>query len=146
MERHGESQRGGKSQKKLLLRVPRLRQRRVVDGRGRGQLLREGATYFTSAEDILDDLHWLDNPPAVRQNSGCSGRTQTFTPEEEAVFSALKPGRLGFEQIADRSGLSPAALMSTLTILQIKGMIEALPGKKYQLKDSDSQHYSDPEE
>ena len=35
---------------------------------GNHQLLREGATYFTSAEDILDDLHWLDNPPPVRQN------------------------------------------------------------------------------
>ena len=62
------------------------------------------------------------------------------------MLSALEPGKLGFEQIADRSGLSPAALMSTLTMLQIKGMIEALPGKQYQLKDKDNQHDSDPEE
>lgn len=113
---------------------------------GNHRLLREGAIYFTTAEDILEDLGWLDNPGIIGQNSGCSGRTQTFTPEEETVFSALKPGRLGFEQIADRSGLSPSALMSTLTMLQIKGIIEALPGKQYQLKDSESQHYSDPEE
>ena len=105
---------------------------------GNHRLLREGAIYFTTAEEILEDLAWLDNPGIIGQNSDCSGRKQTFTPEEDAVFSALKPGRLGFEQIADRSGLSPSALMSTLTMLQIKGMIEALPGKQYQLKDSNS--------
>ena len=113
---------------------------------GNHRLLREGAVYFTTAADILEDLGWLDNPGIIGQNSGCSGRTQAATPEEEAVLSALQPGRLGFEQIADRSGLAPAALMSTLTMLQIKGMIEALPGKQYQLNKTDSQHDSDPEE
>ena len=113
---------------------------------GNHRLLREGAIYFTTAEDILEDLGWLDNPGIIRQNSDCSDRTQASTPEEKAVLSALEPGKLGFEQIADRSGLSPAALMSTLTMLQIKGMIEALPGKQYQLKDKDNQHDSDPEE
>ena len=113
---------------------------------GNHRLLREGAIYFTTAEDILEDLGWLDNPGIIRQNSDCSDRTQASTPEEKAVLSALEPGKLGFEQIADRSGLSPAALMSTLTMLQIRGMIEALPGKQYQLKDKDNQHDSDPEE
>ena len=113
---------------------------------GNHRLLREGAIYFTTAEDILEDLGWLDNPGIIRQNSDCSDRTQASAPEEKAVLSALEPGKLGFEQIADRSGLSPAALMSTLTMLQIKGMIEALPGKQYQLKDKDNQHDSDPEE
>ena len=60
--------------------------------------------------------------------------TPLLSPEETVIFEILKPGRLSFEQIADRSDLSPAVLMSTLTMLQIKGTVEALPGKQYQLK------------
>lgn len=102
---------------------------------GNHQLLREGALYFTTADDILEDLGWLDNTEYIRQNSVCSGRTASaVTPEESAILSALQPGKLSFEQIADMSGLSSATLMSTLTMLQIRGAIEALPGKLYQLK------------
>ena len=101
---------------------------------GNHQLLREGGIYFTSAEDILSDLHWLDNQPAVRQNSDCSGVTINTSPEQKAVLDALKPGNLSFEQLLDKTHLSPAALMSTLTILQIGGQIESLPGKLFQIR------------
>lgn len=102
---------------------------------GNHQLLREGARYFTTAEDILEDMEWLDNPEIIRQNSDCSGEPLiASTPEEDAVITVLKPGRLSFEQIAEKSRLSPAMLLSTLTMLQIKGAVEALPGKVYQLK------------
>ena len=101
---------------------------------GNHQLLREGGIYFTCAEDILSDLHWLDNPSAVRQNSDCSAVKNASSPEEEAVLLALCKGPLGFEQLLTISGLNPSVMMSTLTILQINGLIEALPGKQYQLK------------
>lgn len=104
---------------------------------GNHQLLREGATYFTTAGDILEDLGWLDNHEIIMQNSDCSGDTgREYTSDEASVLSVLKPGNLSFEQIVERCGLMPAALMSTLTMLQIKGAIEALPGKQYRLKDN----------
>ena len=101
---------------------------------GNHQLLREGAIYFTTAEDILEDLGWLDNKEIIRHNSVCSGKTAPASPEEEAVIKALTPGRLSFEQIVEMTGLSPAVLLSTITMLQIKGAVEALPGKTFQLK------------
>ena len=101
---------------------------------GNHQLLREGGIYFTGARDILEDMHWLDNPPAVRHNSDCAQEQITRTPEEEKVIKALKPGSLSFEQLLIHTGLSPSVLMSTLTILQIRGVIEAMPGKQYQIK------------
>ena len=101
---------------------------------GNRQLLREGGIFFTGAEDILEDLHWLDNPSAVRQNSDCSKEVTASSPEEAAIIVALKPGALGFEQLLTKTGLDPSALMSTLTIMQIKGQAEALPGKIYQLR------------
>ena len=56
------------------------------------------------------------------------------TPEEEKIIRALKPGKMSFEQLIVITGLNPSALMSTLTVLQIRGIIEALPGKQYQMK------------
>ena len=56
------------------------------------------------------------------------------TPEQAAVIRALKPGTLGFEQLLERTSLDPPVLMSTLTILQISGLIESLPGKQYKIK------------
>ena len=101
---------------------------------GNHRLLREGGIYFTSAEDILRDLNWLDNPSPVRQNSQCYDDTAALTPEQAAVVRALKPGKLSFEQIAEVTGLAAPALMGALTILQISGRIETRPGKIYQLK------------
>ena len=101
---------------------------------GNHQLLREGGIYFTSARDILEDLHWLDNPSAVRQNSDCVQEYKPSTPEEDKLIRALKPGTMSFEQLIVCTGMNPSSLMSTLTVLQIRGIIEALPGKQYQLK------------
>ena len=63
-----------------------------------------------------------------------------MTPEASAVLNALKPGTLGFDKLSVVSGLEPARLLSTLTILQINGLIETLPGKQYKLMER-----SDPE-
>ena len=101
---------------------------------GNHQLLREGGIYFTSAEDVLRDMHWLDNQTAIRQNSDCCTETVQRSPEQSCVINALKPGCLSFEQLLDKTGMDVPDLMSTLTILQICGQIESLPGKQYQLK------------
>ena len=101
---------------------------------GNHQLLREGGIYFTCAEDILEDLHWLDNPFTVRQNIGCSTERKAISPEGTAVLKVLECDILSFEQLLANTKMPPSVLMSTLTILQINGFIEALPGKKYQIK------------
>ena len=101
---------------------------------GNHQLLREGAYYFTKAEDILEDLGWLDNPFDVRQNSDCNSDSKLTDSSEILVFEALGRGRLSFEELIAVTSLESSTLLSTLTILQVKGFIEALPGKIYQRK------------
>ena len=101
---------------------------------GNHLLLREGGIYFTSAHDILEDMHWLDNPSSVGQNIDCVHPYQPSSPDEQAVINALKPGTLSFEQLIITTSLNPSVLMSTLTILQIRGAVESLPGKQYQIK------------
>ena len=101
---------------------------------GNHRLLREGGIFFTDADDILEDMGWLDNPSAVRQNSDCSTESKMLSVHERLITEALKPGTLCFEDLLRRTALEPSVLLSSLTILQIRGIIEALPGKQYQLK------------
>ena len=101
---------------------------------GNHQLLREGGHYFTTAQDILEDMNWLDKKPREVQNSGCNGSPASASPAEEKIRKLLRGGALSFEQLASESLLLPAELLSILTILQVRGIVEPLPGKKYQLK------------
>lgn len=100
---------------------------------GNRQLLREGATYFTTARDILSDMNWLDNPPDEVQNSDCSVLSKARTEPERTVLNCLLPGALSFDQLSAVCGLPPAELLSVLTMLQVRGMVESVPGKKYQI-------------
>ena len=43
------------------------------------------------------------------------------------------PGPLSFDQLTDACGMPPSELLSVLTMLQIHGVIESVPGKKYQI-------------
>ena len=100
---------------------------------GNRLLLREGGHYFTEAKEILEDMGWLDNLSHVRQNSGCSSRPVPEDASEKAVFLALEKGALGFDELLQVTGMDPPSLMSTLTVMQIRKVIDALPGKRYQL-------------
>ena len=53
--------------------------------------------------------------------------------EERAVLTALSEGEQHIDEIISRVGLSPAAATTTLTLLQVKGLVAAQPGKRYRL-------------
>ena len=97
-------------------------------------LLREGARYFTEAEDILADMNWLDKTRHVGQNIVCSTQAAAENASESAVLSALARGELGFDELLEATGESPEELMRALTMLQIKKQTEPLPGKRYRIR------------
>lgn len=148
---------------------------------GTHQLIRDGAIYFTTAQDILEDMRWSDpnQPPKPKpapdllpqapakpakqkassaksssQKKAISGppdaTSKDNTPpaqavkeiplppmsdEEKGIYDALAEGTLSFDQLSDKTGLAAAKLMSSLTMLQIAGVIKALPGKMYSRHD-----------
>lgn len=102
---------------------------------GAHQLLREGANYFTCAGDVLDDLKWLDKKAESVQNSVCSGKKENCTPEQCSILELLKHRAMSFEELLTESSLNTQKLSSALTTLQIKGMIDPLPGKVYIIND-----------
>lgn len=96
---------------------------------GAHQLLREGANYFTSAQDILEDLGWEDDlpQPTVQQKK----ELPPMSDDQRRVFTLLSQGELSFDQLAEQSGMASPALSVALTMLQMMGLVRAMPGKTY---------------
>lgn len=96
---------------------------------GAHQLLREGANYFTSAQDILEDLGWEDDHPQPTNEQKTA--LPPLSEDQRKVFSLLSRGEMSFDQIAFETGLATPALSIALTMLQMMGLVKALPGKMY---------------
>lgn len=94
---------------------------------GAHMLLREGANYFTSAQDILEDMGLaLEKPPESTPKP-----LPAMTPDQQKVYRLLQEGELSYDQLAASSGLNASSLSSALTMLQITGLVQSLPGKVY---------------
>ena len=99
---------------------------------GNHQLLREGAIYFTSAEDLLEDMGWLDKKPDVRQNTKeTQALLQQLTPTEAKVLQVLENEEMSFDRLCLITGLPASELNAALSLLQIYGLIQPMPGKTY---------------
>lgn len=96
---------------------------------GAHQLLREGANYFTSAQDILEDLNWADDIPRPPQQAKAD--LPDMDDDQHKVYILLGQGEKSFDQLAAESGLSAPSLSVALTMLQMTGLIKSLPGKSY---------------
>ena len=96
---------------------------------GAHQLLREGANYFASADDILEDLGWqrAGTVPAQPQQQ----ELPALPPAQQQIYSLLQQGEHSFDQLAAETGLDAPTISGALTMLQIAGLIKALPGKVY---------------
>ncbi len=94
---------------------------------GTNQLIKEGATPVTCADDILEALGITGNKKA-RQPSGISYQLDIF---EMEVYNALEDGEKLLEELAAITGFEIGKLNAILTILEMKGIIKQLPGGKF---------------
>ena len=97
-------------------------------------LLRDGARIFFGFRDILDDMGGLDNSEIVGQNIEGSDLLEKLSDAERKIFQALRSGPAGFDQLAAETGFEASDLLGKLTMMQIRGLIEPLPGKCYGIK------------
>lgn len=102
-----------------------------VYAEGAHALLREGAVYFTGADDILEDLGWVDKESNVSQNVEARFSADKLPPAQRKIYECLSEGEIGFDRLSVMTMLPPGELSAALTMLQINGIIKALPGKSY---------------
>lgn len=101
---------------------------------GNHQLLRDGARFFSKAEHILEDMNWLDNMNQQVQNTTSFPEAAHLDPAEQKIVSLLQAGSMNMDEICIKTGLRADEVMGALTMLQLRGILEILPGKYYQLR------------
>lgn len=101
--------------------------------RGTNALIRDGAAkLITCLEDVLDELG--DVGRIMRPNAD---ETEGLTPApvldeaERAIFDIITVDDTSLEHICNESKLSPAVVATTLTKLQMKGLIRQRPGNVF---------------
>lgn len=86
-------------------------------------------------ENLKKDLD--TNPidkPAKSAYSDESPAIKKLSPDEQAIVSALKNGERLVDDVIAETGLTTGKLLSSLTMLELKGIIQRLPGKRIKLK------------
>ncbi len=93
-------------------------------GDGPNNLIKMGARVVTQSQDILD-IFGLQKPVEVPNEM-----TGT-TPEETMVLQALSREPIHIDTLVKQLGLPSATILSTLTILEIKGRVRNLGSMNY---------------
>lgn len=123
--------------------------------KGSNALLKEGAFPLTGAEDILREYAGfftekpeLDPPPPQKtrkididnakiiEYSYLEKVADSLDGEEKTVFLAIGQSTLHIDEIIIQTGLSTAAVLSALTMLEIKGYIRQETGKLFAVNQS----------
>lgn len=100
--------------------------------RGTNQLIREGARAVTCVEDVIEELEGVAWTPRPRlQPPADAPLLPLFDSTQAAVFDALRPDPKHVDLLGEETGLVSGILLATLLDLELRGVAEALPGKRF---------------
>ena len=98
--------------------------------KGCHQLIKQGAKLVESAQDVLEELGWKTTAPA---STGAPAATPAPCDDATSrLLAALGPDPCDIDSLAERSGLTPDALLAMLLQLELDGHVANLPGGRYQ--------------
>ena len=102
--------------------------------KGSHWLIKQGARLVDSVSDIIDELGIeIQRTSAVIQPSVFKKEPQ-LSPEEQRIFDKLEPYPQHIDDIAHTCGWSIGKVSGLLVQMELKDLIQALPGQIYQLK------------
>ena len=92
------------------------------------RMILDGAIPVLCHWDILEYYRWGQRPS---ERPARTAAPVALDPEEAAVVSPLREQSLSFEELIRATGFSAAKLNSHLTMLELRGIIEKVPGGEY---------------
>jgi DNA processing protein len=95
---------------------------------GSNRLIQQGAKLVIGVEDILDDL------PLVFRNKPdlpAAAPVADLTPDQQKILDALGTDEAALDSVIATSGLTAAAVSSTLLALEMRRLVKQLPGKRF---------------
>ncbi|HLV01789.1 MAG TPA: DNA-processing protein DprA [Acidobacteriota bacterium] len=105
---------------------------------GPNQLIKQGAKPIVSAQDILEELPpylLKELLPESEEKRLASGVSTTVSAKEESLLNLLGADRaVHFDILLQQGEMSLSELSSLLLNLEMKGLIEHLPGRRYSRK------------
>jgi len=94
--------------------------------RGTNRLIQQGAKLIASAEDVLEEL----NLSMVFEHTAAQ-QALPETAEEAALFEYLSGEPVHVDALSRATGLSSQEVSSTLTLLELKGIVRQVGGMNY---------------
>lgn len=103
-----------------------------VKSTGTHRLLQEGAKLVGSVDDILDELGWQTASPGVVSETGQPQLSPSaLSADEASILQLLDVYPKHIDTIITQAGLSAAKVSEILLLLELHGLIEAVPGQQY---------------
>ncbi len=108
-----------------------------INSRGTNKLIKEGAKIVTCVEDILEELRVFDDGagPAGKKPNKRENLYKGLDEDEKKIAEQLENASLHIDFISEKTGLSIQAVNSVLVMLEMKGVVEQMPGKIFKIRE-----------
>ncbi|HHV60668.1 MAG TPA: DNA-protecting protein DprA [Clostridiaceae bacterium] len=104
------------------------------NSKGTNNLIKEGAKMVTCADDILEEISYIENIKRKINISGKSNIISNIGKDERKILDILKYEELHIDDISELTGISINTLNSLVIMMELKGLVEQMPGNIYRLK------------
>ncbi|NLD49811.1 MAG: DNA-protecting protein DprA [Clostridiaceae bacterium] len=109
-----------------------------INSTGTNKLIREGAKIVTGIEDILEEFNLSYTEEKIKkfyqENNRDDKLLKGLEEDERKIAQCLVEGELHIDVLAKKTGFSIKSVNSILLMLELKCVVEQLPGKIFKLK------------
>ena len=100
-----------------------------INSFGTNQLIKQGAKLVQSVDDILEEFTYLN----LKSRSTEKERVR-LTSKEELIYNVLVVEAADIDHLLNKTGLEFNEIYQYLLTMQLKGLVNKLPGGRYMLK------------
>ncbi len=95
---------------------------------GTNELIKQGAALVSNYEDVINYLG-IDSRANNLYNT--DSKNLSLTPDENLIFKIIDSKETHFDDIVNKTSAQAQTVSYLLTVLEMKGLIQKLPGQRY---------------